>query len=390
MNKPLAIGLIILFILSIAGSAIWLTVRPSEETQATEEVGILRRFPLNLFGLGGEEEPQAGTAPADGQEPSEKLTLSMISPGPITGFAPVKNGIRFLEKETGHVSESGPQGENAGIVSNTTIPRTFETIWSPDALKSIMRYSEGETARIISAEFVASSTKATPIPANAISAVYSPDSKRIAYLIPSGDGARTIAADPDNSKQTEINVLPFGEFQLAWPEKNSIYYQTRPSGLTLGFLFKYNIQSGSLDKILGDLNGLETRFSADAAKIVYSVAEQNNEAPRLFVYDVKTRESSNLQAKGLARKCVFSRTQEDIIYCALDQNPPAAIYPDEWLQGAAGTRDLPWELNFKTGSKKNLDAERTFDVSQIDVSPDDGFLYFLNRADESLWSLKIK
>jgi len=390
MNKPLAIGLIILFILAIAGSAIWLAVRPAEETPATKEVGILRRFPLNLFGLGGGEEAPAGAGPAEEQAPSEKPALNMVSAGPVTAFAPTKNGIRFLEKETGHVFESGSQGESAGIVSNTTIPRIFETTWSPDAAKSIMRYSEGETTRVISAEFVASSTKAAPISANAISAAYSPDSKRIAYLIPSGDGARTIAADPDNSKQSEVNVLPFGGFRIFWPEKNSIYYQSQPSGLTSGFLFKYSIQSGSLEKILGDLNGLEVRFSADAAKTVYSVAEQSNEAPRLFVYDLKTGENSSLQANGLARKCVFSRTREDTIYCALDQNPPAATYPDEWLRGSARTRDSMWEINFKTGSKKNLGTDRTFDVSQIDVSPDDGFLYFLNRPDESLWSLKIK
>ena len=96
----MAIGLIILFILSIAGSAIWLTVRPSEETQATEEVGILRRFPLNLFGLGGGEEAPAGAGPAEEQAPSEKPALNMVSAGPVTAFAPTKNGIRFLEKET--------------------------------------------------------------------------------------------------------------------------------------------------------------------------------------------------------------------------------------------------------------------------------------------------
>ncbi len=389
MNKPLAIGLIILFILAIAGSAIWLAVRPSEEAPAAEETGILRRFPLNLFGLGGEEEP-AGTRPTETEGLSEKPILTMLSPGPITGFTPTQRGVRFLEKQTGHVSEIGSQGENIEVVSNTTIPRTFEIIWSPDASKSIIRYLEGEIARKISAEFVASSTKASVLPANIVSAAYSPDSKRIAYIVPSGDGGRTIAADPDNSKQNEINVLPFGGFKILWPEKNSVYYQSRPSRLAPGFLFRQNVQSGVLEKTLGDLNGLEALFSADGTKIIYSVSEEIGEAPSLYVYDLKTKEGSSLQTKGLTEKCAFAKAKSDVVYCAVDSSPGTGVYPDEWLQGTARTRDSLWEINFKTGSKKSLNAERTFDVSQIEISQDDGFLYFLNRADESLWSLKIR
>lgn len=389
MNKPLAIGLIILFILAIAGSAIWLTIRPEETTEVESEVGILRRFPLNIFGLGGEEPTTAGeTTPAEGQV--EKPALVLLRPGPIVSFVPTEKGVRFLEQETGHVSEVGPEGEDEVLISNTTIPGIFDALFTPDASGALLKYMEGETLRAVSTQFVATSTKATVLPQNIISAAYALDSKRISYLIPSGDNSRTIAANPDNSKQSEINLLPFKEFEIFWPEKNSFYYLSRPSGVSDGFLFKYSVQNGSLDKILGDVPGLEVKFSKDASKFVYSSFDSNSSEPRLWTRNLKTGEVVSMQTRGLARKCAFSSADINLIYCALDQNLPSGIYPDDWLQGVIGSNDSIWEINLETGAKKLLNADRTFDISQIDVSRNGGYLYFIDRRGNSLWSLKLK
>lgn len=386
MNKPLAIGLIIFFILIIAGGAIWLMIGPAPEVPEPER-GAVRRF-FGLFGPREEAPPPPGEV-GPPTEP-EKRPLTLLSAEPVAGFKVLKNGVRFIERRTGHVWDIGPQGENKERISNTTIPKIFEAVWSQtNPSKAILKYFVGEDVRIVSVEFVATSTKAAVLPANILSAAYAPDKNRILYLLPSGQGARTIAADPDNTKQSEVFFSPFQEWEISWPEKNTISYLSRPSAVAAGFLFSYDLQKGAFNKILGDILGLEAKWSASGQKVLYSAYSESAQRPQLFIYDLKTKQAQDLQTQTLAAKCVFDRTDEDKIYCGIDPALPQALWPDEWLRGVTATLDIIWEINLETGEKKILNADQAFNISRIDISADDQFLYFVDKNNNSLWSLRL-
>ncbi len=385
MNKPLAIGLIIFFILVIAGGAVWLAVRPEQEVETTERGAILR-FPFGLFG-GGEEETPTITTPTT-TEPEEKPALLLLDSGPVESFAITKNGVRYVLKQDGHVSNIGPRGEEQTRVSNTTITGIFDAAWSSDASKTILKYLEGGNIRTVSAEFVSTSTRAVVLPQNIISFSFAPNQDRIAYLIPTSAGARLITANTDNTKQTELANLPFKDFDIFWPENNFTYFLSRPSGSAGGFLFKYGISSGALDKILDNLAGLQIKFSPDGQKLVYSAFDAQFQQSRLFIYDIKSKEASNLQTPGLAGKCSFSASGKNKIYCGLDRNPAPAVYPDDWMQGSVSTNDLFWEIDLVTGRREQL-TDRGFDIKQTELSEDGRFIYFLEKNNGSLWSLKI-
>jgi dipeptidyl aminopeptidase/acylaminoacyl peptidase len=386
MNKPLAIGLIIFFILVIAAGAIWLTVRPAPETPEPER-GLLQRFSSSFFGPGAQAPLPAEIKPAAAPE---KRALTLLSAEPVAGFAVLKNGVRFIERQTGHVSDIGPQGQEQTRISNTTIPKIFQAQdWSPDASRAILKYFIEEDARIIAAEFKATSTQAAVLPAAIISSAWAPDRDRIAYLLPAAGGSRTIIADPDNGKQNQINSSPFQDWEIWWPEKNTLSYLSRPSGIAPGFLFKYDLAKGTFEKIIGDIPGLEIKWASGGQKILYSSYNAGSQKPQLFAYDLKTGLAQDLQTQTLAAKCVFGKTNKNKIYCGLDAALPQALWPDQWLQGAASTLDIIWEINLETGEKKIINGENFFDVNQIDISADDQFLYFGNKYDNSLWSLKL-
>ncbi|MEK7567059.1 MAG: hypothetical protein AAB527_02925 [Patescibacteria group bacterium] len=382
MNKPLAIGLIIFFILVIAGGATWLTLGPEAETE-TSGRGTILRFPFGLFGADEPTQPTPQPTPTT----EEKQALVLLDQGPVESFSATKNGARYLLKQDGHVLEIGPKGGEQVRISNTTIPKIFEVAWSRDASKTILKYIEGANARVISAEFIATSTKAVVLPQNIISAVFAPDRDRIAYLIPTSSGARLITANTDNTKQTEITNLPFKDFDLFWPEKNSVYFSSRPSGSAGGFLFKYDLLKESLDKVLGDILGLQVKFSADGQKFAYSAYDSISK-PRLYIYDFKTAKTADLQTATLADKCAFAKSAKNIIYCGIDQGMTPALYPDAWLKGEISSNDSLWQINLETGEKKML-TEQKFDIKQISPSDNDVFLYFIDKNNGSLWSLKL-
>lgn len=393
MNKPLAIGLIIFFILVIATGVIWLVIRPAPEIPAPEIP--VRRFPFGIFG------PTEELPPPEVEEfilEPGKRALTLLSAEPVSGFATFTAGekptttprVRFIEKRTGHVFDIGPQGEDRIRISNTTIPKIFEVNWSQDASKAILKYFEGENLRIVSAVFEATSTIGTILPTNILSSTYAPHRERILYLLLARSGARTISADPDNTSQNEILFSPFQEFEIAWPERNTLSYLSRPSGIAPGFLFVYNLQAGVFNKVLGDILGLEVRWSKDGKKILYSGYNRSTRIPQLFLYDARSKISKNLQINTFAPKCIFSEKSVDIIYCAIDANLSPALYPDEWLQGVISTTDSLWEINLESREKNLLDAEgKFFDIDQIDISDDDEFLYFIDKKNGSLWSLKL-
>ena len=60
----------------------------------------------------------------------------------------------------------------------------------------------------------------------------------------------------------------------------------------------------------------------------------------------------------LPEKCVWSKADASIFYCAVPENIPADnIYPDVWYQGLMSFSDAIWKVNIKTGEEKENQKE---------------------------------
>lgn len=392
MNRPFAIGLIIFFILLIAASAFWLAIRPKAPEIAAPEQTTVRRF-FGFFGLPAGQPPTtingtSSASPAETTAPQEPLVL--LSTEPIVGYAVASSGVRYIERGTGHVVDVSPRGDIRNRISNTTISKIFSVAWSSDASRALLSYIESESVRVVSATFSASSTNTSLMPSSVLSAVFSPFTPlNILYLLPSDTGARAVIANPDNSKPSETVTTPFPEFLVAWPDKNTLSFTTRPSGNVPGFLFTYDLAAHQLSKLLGDVMGLEVLWSKSGKRLLYSYYNSQNQLPRLFALELKTKTVLDLGVTTLASKCVFSSNDETVIYCGMEAQSRPALYPDDWLQGALSFTDKLWKINLTTLEKNLLATNQTFDASQLRTSNDDRFLYFVNKKNNSLWSYKI-
>lgn len=393
--RPLYFAIIILIIIIVVAVMLFSFFRGGEEKPKKEQESA--RLPFS-------EEIQREKLPAlpitSIEEIKEKkieefpaFALIQIASEPISGFKSLKDGkIRFADKSTGHVFEANLLNGGKEIISNTTLPKIFEVKWSEDGKKALFKYLE-EEVKTISAEFSGTSTKGFILPQNILSFGYVSGSDNIFYLVPAGDNQENgiiIRATYKNQSQQEIYSSPFVDFVVSFQKADVLSLATRPSGIAPGFFYQYNLSTGNFRKIMGDILGLEAKWDKKGEKFAFSGYDANNQKPVLRFYDFKKQEVLSPVFFGLAQKCAFSQVDADIVYCAVPKNSPLALYPDEWHQGLANFEDEFFKINLKTGETKMIYNEGPFDVWEIEVAPNEDFLYFKDREREFLWAIKLR
>jgi len=392
MNKKIIIILsaIVILLLLAAGIYWFYSKKP-----ASERPGIISV----LFPSAGEQQIQGLPRPAgeglpEGIQPEK--TLIQLTQNAVSGASFSSTTVRYVEKSTGHIYEIEPNGQNSGRLSNITILKTFESFWSADASKLILRYFEEgayPSVKTFSASLNASTTSTTTLqgiflPSSATAVVVSPTEDKIFYLIPTKEGIAGITADFGNKKQSNLLNIPFGEFNISWPSKYIIALLTKPSTEAEGYLYSLDPKTGKFEKIIGGIKGLTALVSPNGEKIIYSQSRRNGIETKIFT--IKDKTSADFGLTTLPEKCVWSKSDKNIFYCPAPNNFPAGNYPDDWYQGLISFNDSIWQINLSTGETNILINETNIDVINPFLSKDENYLIFTNKKDNTLWSLKLK
>ena len=388
MNKKITISIIIILLL-IGGGIYWFySKKPAEERPAIISA---------LFPSAGEKEIEGlpspstdGNLPIGGELPGGVVAgknLIQLTSNAISGAGSASTTIRYVEKSTGHIYEINPDGQNRQRLSNTTILKTFETLWSYRANKLIIRYLESSLVRNLSAS-VSTTTQGVFLPQSTAAVAVSPNEDKIFYLVLTEETAMGLTANFENKNQKNIFNSPFGEFNVSWPKNDMITLLTKPSAFSEGFFYSLNSQTGKFGKIIGDVKGLTAFLSPDGARVIYS--ESNSNSLETKIFNIKEKTSSDFDLRTLPEKCAWSKSNKDIVYCAVPDNFPQGDYPDDWYQGLISFKDSIWQKNFSTGETKVLINETNTDVINPFLTKDENYLIFTNKTDNTLWSLKLK
>lgn len=306
--------------------------------------------------------------------------------------------IEFMDRATGHVYETSSTTLALTKVSNTTITKTQEALFS--TRDSVIFRDLIEDSDIIRTRFgalkFATATSTTPmmtlgeLPLNITNAVLSPNKSRIFYtqkffatgMISNADGKSAITAFDS----------PYKEWLLQWPTEKTLVITSKPSAFADGFSYTIDVNTKSMKKILGGYKGLTTLMSPDGNKVAFSTS--NGNSPNLFAYDVQTRETTNLYFRTFPEKCVWSLSEKDVLYCAVPEDLAIGDYPDVWYQGRIFFNDSLWKINLKTKETRLLANLNRMSGQSIDavspmISASGDYLLFQNKFDLSLWGLRL-
>ena len=343
------------------------------------------------------EDPNKNVEPED-------LSVSRRAPArkPLK-LVEIKNTIRYIERGTGHIYETSTSTLEKTRISNTTIPKIYEAFFVNKGDNLILRGLIG-SSDIISTQYASLvistttesesgedktlETKDLPIQISQIA--ISPSKTQLFSIMDSG--VRGILSKMDGGAQVGIFATPYREWLASWPEEKNIVLTTRASGFALGFSYILNTSTRALTRVLGNIYGLTTLTSPDLSKVLYSKSERGT-----FTLNYLNRSDSSsveLPFKTLPEKCIWSKKEKGVVFCAVPENIAFSTYPDVWYQGLISFSDSIWKIDINTGEARlimNIQNETGEVIDAINpyISPDEDYMVFTNKIDLTLWGLQL-
>jgi hypothetical protein len=342
---------------------------------------------------------------------SPTARLRLISEEPVSGATTLlvetteetEEIVRYNERETAHVYDVEIVELEKERISNTTIPRIYESLWTASGGGVILRYLDdnNETIKTYFARLVEKEDEneegqtqfgleGSFLQDNITHTALSPDKSKIFWLTESLQGSQGVISNPDGTSAETLFALPFSEWLPQWHSSNTLTLSTRASGHTEGFSYFMPLSTAELDRTLGDISGLTTLTSPDGRYVLYS--EGTTRSLSTYLYDTLEDASSELSIKTLPEKCTWANGET--LYCGVPETLTPNAYPDAWYQGKVLFTDTIYRIDLPTNKASLIYSPETRDGEIIDiykpfVSESGDYLIFNNKHDMSLWAFTI-
>ncbi len=417
MSTKSKIFLVVLFLLIFGALYYWIIYlghssivpKPTDTPQQGFSFNPFNRSTVTLTPTASSTSNDPETIPADPIEDIQIPVLRHISLGPVGGYSASSTAsstiIRYIDRGTGHIYETQSITTQTEKISNTTIPKVYESYWKKGGSAFILRYTKDSTDTIVTfygelRPTIASSSsneasyevKGKFLSSNIIGVAVSPKKDRIFTL--AAEGGKTVGyiSGFDESKKTKVFETPLTQIIPSWPEENTLAFTTKASGASSGFAYTYDIKKGVLSKVLGGITGMTSIVSADATKVLFSSTKGNTVTTNITT--IKDAMTQDAMLKTFTDKCVWSTLHPNELYCAVPSQIPSGTYPDDWYRGNTSFIDQIWHLDTATGEVHLLINPLTsnnelIDATNLSLDSKEDFLYFINKRDLTLWSLDL-
>lgn len=384
------------------------------------------------FGEVSENIPSKSTPESTGEEinPNEnasriqnKPLFLQLAKDPVAGATTVtrdgKTYVRYVLRENGFIYEVDPETGISKQLTNTTIPKIHEASFGNNGNTVVLRYlMRDQLTRLdIIKTYLAhlelplggasttdevGALRGDYLPNNISSLSISPDGKNLFYLLPVIDGisGTTISLSATPSPK-EVFRNSFSEWIPQLLSDGMILLTTKASAQVPGYTYLYDPKNKTLERTIREKIGLTTQGNRDGTLIAYS---ENLTGNAIFsLYDKKgfSEEAGGfleheilIPLTTLPEKCAWG-TVRHVLYCGSFSRAGYAGIPDAWYQGVIRFKDTFWAINTDTTEITLLanpqdTLKKDFDVTMPFIDNKETFLFFTDKNDSSLWSMRIE
>lgn len=302
--------------------------------------------------------------------------------------------VRFVERATGNVIESKISNLEKTRISNNTIPKTYEAFLNSKGTDLITRTLSGdniltEYREINSGTSSEKTTTAIVYPYNTDTLITRGDS--VFYTTKTSVGSVGYITTFDNKKPTQIFTTPLREIGASWDGGNILEIFNKPNSQFGGVSFVVDIKKKTIKESLSEIRGLTTNVNFDGSHSLYNT---NIDNLSLGSKVGSTNMATYLTTKTLPEKCVWSKKNTKIAYCAVPNYPQEVGYPEKWYQGVVSFSDDFWRINVETGEqvmiyRPTADNKPIQDVTDLALNEKENYLFFINKNDLTLWGLSL-
>lgn len=219
--------------------------------------------------------------------------------------------------------------------------------------------------------------------------------QEIAYTFEdSNTGKKTInVANPDGSGWKEVaelknanlimQTIPRSAKTAFWPKADS-FVETEMMTLSAGGI--------DLEK-KGDLKyGADYLWSTGGDKFLRSyVMEKGGNNLVLEMCHPKDATCVNLNFPTIVSKCVWLKDDKNIICAQIKNLDKSTVMPNDYWSKKFFSEDLFWKINTENMKKEKIveekDMEESIDAINLLLSPNEDFLFFINRRDDKLFRI---
>jgi hypothetical protein len=408
MNKKTLILVVLIALLIIGGSIWFVFFNNSSTTNSPAIIGTGSPFGQGStdipFGNNTNNNTNASSTGV-GSNGQPVANLFEVSNEPVAGMISFEKKsvglvIRFVDRATGHIYDVNPVTLEKTQITNNTFPKIQEAYFKNDGSSVLLRYLQNDTDSIQNLSLILTAPKSTStgemysvssvaLQGNAGGVSVGPNNS---LVMASKDNGSIITLGFDGSKNTNVFTSAFTDWNISWPTTSLIEITTKASASIPGYAYDLNSTSGSMTKILGPLNALTSIQSTDGKRVAYSY---NLNGKSVFAYKNLSDGSGDIILPStFADKCVWSQKSVSSIYCGT----PSSIRqnePDNWYQGITHFSDQIWKFDTVTlisllVADPKKDFNTSVDMINPTLSPNEDYLFFINKNDLSLWALKLQ
>ena len=276
------------------------------------------------------EETNTAVDSGDIVDNTAHYTLTQISQNAVAGANFVtrnsNSAIHYTEKGTGHLFEITLPTYTESQITNTTIPRTTEAVWSKAGTRVAITTEIGGEPEIFLGH-IAKNDGGEEFLDGAIlqeasgNVMFGSESDILYYTKTENHSTAGYRLDLKTNEQTLVFSVPFADVQVVWGETASSthYLYTKPSKEVEGFV--YALEAGELNYVTNGARGL---FLADASgsTVLLSDSAENEMTSRIL--NRTTGSSTPLGISALPSKCDMGT---EITWCAAPFILPAGDIP---------------------------------------------------------------
>tara|TARA_B100000745_G_scaffold289076_1_gene226952 strand:+ start:234 stop:1463 length:1230 start_codon:yes stop_codon:yes gene_type:complete len=385
-------------ILGLIGWAIFIGRQQQELVSNVDDVGYVNTPGRGTFGV-GENIFRGLLGGALDNIPEESIatttpqftpTLERVYNLPTAGFDIEDTGILFTDRATGYVFRKRFESDSAERIHQLTIPQVYESYFTENSV--IRRYVNVEESVVTSITSLSEEEgEERFLPMHIASIAMNTSRDKLVYNVVTARGSSVIVSNTDGSDADVIFESKLQGWEVLWDGEYILINQKASYNIP-GTAYRIDPANGDTVIVAQQVHGLSARLSPDGERLLYSSTDEEGRSV-LFLKDLSTGESSSLFITGLVEKCAWTPDSLEI-YCGLPTEIPDGIYPDDWYQGAIYFRDSLWKID----AEKRLISEVfpitsrsgvVLDMDKVIISKDSSRLLFINRLDQTLWSITL-